>query len=84
MRFCLLSSSVRGLSRENEAGPGARAKRVAKVIEGRFRGMTRVAGLLTAVCLLVQGCERNPYKLTECVNGEPVVERIHDVAPPNC
>lgn len=39
---------------------------------------------LVAATLVVQGCERSPYKLTECVNGEPVVERIHDVAPPNC
>ncbi|MDI3335103.1 hypothetical protein QKW60_01675 [Defluviimonas aestuarii] len=38
----------------------------------------------TAILLLVQGCERNPYQLTECIDGKPAVERIHDVAPPNC
>jgi hypothetical protein len=44
-----------------------------------------MAGLALVVAVTTLGaCERSPYKLTKCVNGQPVVERIHDVAPPNC
>jgi hypothetical protein len=45
----------------------------------------RGAGILTLVFLAgLAGCDRNKPKLTECVDGRPVVERTLDVAPPNC
>ncbi|PPB79813.1 hypothetical protein LV82_02605 [Albidovulum inexpectatum] len=47
-------------------------------------GKAGIVVLLCALALSVQACTRSPYKLTECVNGEPAVPRIHDVAPPNC
>ncbi len=49
-------------------------------------GATRLAAGLgaLAVVMLLQGCERNPYQVTECVGGKPLVERVKDVAPPNC
>jgi hypothetical protein len=39
--------------------------------------------VLVAVAALA-GCNRNAVPMTECVNGKPVIERIRDVAPPNC
>jgi len=40
--------------------------------------------MILAVVAALAGCTRNRFPLTECVNGKPVVERIKDVAPPNC
>jgi hypothetical protein len=43
--------------------------------------------VLGAACIAVaafSGCGRNAAPMTECVNGKPVIERIKDVAPPNC
>ena len=52
---------------------------------GRNFANRRAVGLVLALAVMALGaCARSPYKLTECVGGEPVVERIHDVAPPNC
>ncbi len=61
-----------------------RAGRVTAVKNTGFRQRAAAISVATVILLLVQGCERNPYQLTECVDGKPVVERIHDVAPPNC
>ncbi|MEZ5730949.1 MAG: lipoprotein [Paracoccaceae bacterium] len=42
-------------------------------------------GIIALVALaMLTGCNRNKPKLTECVDGRPVVERTLDVAPPNC
>ena len=49
---------------------------------GTVRRKAVLAGVVALA--LLPSCTRSPYKLTECVNGEPVVERIYDVAPPNC
>ncbi len=43
--------------------------------------------VLSAACIALaafSGCGRNAAPMTECVNGKPAVERIKDVAPPNC
>ncbi|SPH18418.1 hypothetical protein DEA8626_01956 [Defluviimonas aquaemixtae] len=48
-------------------------------------GSVRMKVLLALAALtIVAGCNRNRPQLTECVDGRPVVERVHDVAPPNC
>jgi hypothetical protein len=43
--------------------------------------------ILSAACIavaVISSCGRNAVPMTECVNGKPVIERIKDVAPPNC
>lgn len=42
------------------------------------------AVLALAALTVVAGCSRNRFVLTECVDGKPAVERVQDVAPPNC
>ncbi|MFZ1726463.1 MAG: hypothetical protein WBO29_00560 [Albidovulum sp.] len=45
----------------------------------------RRLGILAVLTLAVlAGCNRNKPKLTECVDGKPVIARVLDVAPPNC
>ncbi|MGB3176959.1 MAG: hypothetical protein WBH14_05795 [Albidovulum sp.] len=40
--------------------------------------------IVLAGLLVLTGCNRDRLRVTECVDGRPVVERIADVAPPNC
>ena len=46
--------------------------------------MRRLEILAVVALVVLAGCNRNKPKLTECVDGSPVVERTLDVAPPNC
>ncbi len=42
---------------------------------------------LTLVALILPflgGCAPDPAPMGECAGDKPVVERIHDPAPPNC
>lgn len=43
--------------------------------------VTLVLGLLV---LTLAACNRNAAPMTECIGDKPAVERIEDVAPPNC
>lgn len=66
---------------------GAELRVLKAMTETAGRNVTnrRAAALaMSLVAVMLTACSRSPYKLTECVGGEPVVERIHDVAPPNC
>jgi hypothetical protein len=48
----------------------------------RVRTGAILAGL---VVLMLASCgRRNEAPMTECIGGKPAVERIKDVAPPNC
>lgn len=54
-------------------------------MKGRLEGRRAAAALAAlAIMAALQGCERDPHVLTECVDGRPAVERTLDVAPPNC
>jgi hypothetical protein len=37
-----------------------------------------------AIALLAAGCSRDKAPMTACIGDKPAVERIEDVAPPNC
>ena len=82
--FLLALGRVRGLPRNGETGRVARAGWIITVGELRLGMRIKSVGGFLAALVLLQGCERNPYQLTECVGGKPLVERIDDVAPPNC
>jgi hypothetical protein len=51
---------------------------------GTKRATARALALFGAALMALSACARNPFVLTECVDGRPVVERTLDVAPPNC
>ena len=46
----------------------------------------RTEAILAVLAVLtLAGCgRRNEAPMTQCVGGKPAVERIEDVAPPNC
>lgn len=37
-----------------------------------------------AIALLAAGCNRDQAPMTACIGDKPAVDRIEDVAPPNC
>lgn len=45
--------------------------------------MVRV-GMIGMALASLTACNRNHVPLTACEGGKPVVERVLDVAPPNC
>ena len=56
---------------------------MAQRVDAGYRRMVAAVLLVSAVAAL-SACERHKLRLTECVDGQPVVERTLDVAPPNC
>lgn len=53
-------------------------------VRGTVGRAGRVLVLLAAGVLSLSACQKKQFKVTECVDGRPVVERTLDVAPPNC
>jgi hypothetical protein len=48
-------------------------------------GMARFGIALLVLGLTLAGCgQRNAAPVTPCVGDAPAIERIKDVAPPNC
>ena len=41
-------------------------------------------GMAVLVLCSLGACGRYAAPMTECVEGKPAVERVDDVAPPNC
>lgn len=43
--------------------------------------VTLVLGLLVST---LAACNRDAVPMTQCIGDKPAIERIEDVAPPNC
>jgi hypothetical protein len=53
-------------------------------VDRNVKGSVRTVIALSLLVALCACGRRNEAPMTECIGGKPAVERIKDVAPPNC